>query len=70
MKILKTGYVNGEALFVLEGLPGRTFCIPLKDVTTQEEVTEQLKTRVKSLQQAQEDKYKSLNIKELEGEDI
>jgi hypothetical protein len=69
MKILKCNYKNGEALIVFEEFPKRTYCVPLDNVTTVKDVTDNLKSRLPSAD-ALEEKFNNLNLKSLEGSDV
>ena len=71
MKILVANYKEGEVLFVVEGFPKSTFCVSLKDKTTQKEVTDELKVRVaQEGADTEQDTFTSLNIKNLVGTNI
>ena len=69
MKIQKVGFVAGEALFVVEGFPDRTFCVDLKGKTSQKQVTDELLAML-PVPDTTEDTFKDLKLKALEGCDL
>ena len=69
MKIIKVNYINGEARFVLEEFPKKTFCIKLTNQNTIKEVTDKLKTMIPQ-PDISEDLFDSLNLKSLEGSEL
>jgi len=68
MKITIVNYMNGEARFVFEEFPKRTFCVSLKDKTTKKQVVDKLKSMMPS-PDASEKKFNDLKLKDLEGTD-
>lgn len=69
MKIIKVNYMTGEARFVLEGFPEKSICIKLEGKTSRKEITNELKARLPK-PDAEEQKFKDLKIKNLEGTEI
>lgn len=71
MKITKVNFVEGEARILMGGFATTTFCIPLKDKTTKQEVIDELTAMIKKKQpDTTEQTFNDLDLKSLEGTDI
>ncbi len=69
MKIKLVNYIDGEARFVMEEMPTKSFCIKLEGTTTIEQVTDELKAMLPK-EDTTEQTFNTLKLKELEGTDI
>ena len=69
MKIKLVNYIDGEARFVMEELPTKSFCIKLKSTTTIGQVTDELKAMLPK-EDTTEQTFNDLDLKSLEGTDI
>ena len=66
MKITLVNYVDGRALFVVDGFPDMTFCVGLKGKISQKEVTDELLSMLPVVDDTKK-VFDDLELKSLEG---